>query len=111
MPSKDKRSSRKTSSKKTRSQGTVALKEIREEQKKTDLIFPKAPFERLVREVAQNYKTDLRFSSEALEAIQESAEDYLIKLFYYTNLVALHDGETVTIAPRDMKLVRHIRGE
>ena len=45
--------------------GTVALREIRRYQKTTDLLIKKAPFQRLVREVAQDFKADLRFQSSA----------------------------------------------
>ena len=40
---------------------TVALREIRKFQKSTELLIRKLPFQRLVREVAQEYKSDLRF--------------------------------------------------
>uniref|UniRef100_A0AC34FKU7 Histone H3 n=2 Tax=Panagrolaimus sp. ES5 TaxID=591445 RepID=A0AC34FKU7_9BILA len=43
--------------------GTVALREIRRYQKSTELLLRKLPFQRLVREIAQDYKTDLRFQS------------------------------------------------
>jgi histone H3 len=41
--------------------GTVALREIRKFQKSTELLIRKLPFQRLVREIAQEYKSDLRF--------------------------------------------------
>jgi hypothetical protein len=44
-------------------------------------LLRKAPFLRLVREVAQDFKTDLRFNSHAVMALQESAEAYLVGLF------------------------------
>jgi histone H3/H4 len=50
--------------------GTVALREIRRYQKSTDLLLRKLPFQRLVREIAQDYKTDLRFQSSAVLALQ-----------------------------------------
>ena len=43
--------------------GTVALREIRRYQKSTELLIRKLPFQRLVREIAQDFKTDLRFQS------------------------------------------------
>lgn len=54
--------------------GTVALREIRRFQKSTDLLIKKLPFQRLVREIAQDIKTDLRFQSAAIGALQEAAE-------------------------------------
>lgn len=53
--------------------GTVALREIRRYQKSTDLLLRKLPFQRLVREIAQDYKTDLRFQSSAVLALQVRA--------------------------------------
>lgn len=61
--------------------GTVALREIRKYQKSTDLLIRKAPFQRLVREIAQEYKSELRFQSSAIMALQEAAEAYLVGLF------------------------------
>ena len=41
--------------------GTVALREIRRFQKSTELLIRKLPFQRLVREIASEFKNDLRF--------------------------------------------------
>jgi len=54
--------------------GTVALREIRKYQRGTETLLPRRPFQRLVREVAQDYKTDIKFQSSALLALQEAAE-------------------------------------
>ncbi|KAJ8446317.1 hypothetical protein Cgig2_005848 [Carnegiea gigantea] len=90
--------------------GTVALREIRKYQKSVDLLIRKLPFQRLVREIAQDFQTDLRFQSHAVLALQEAAEAYLVGLFEDTNLCALH-AKRVTIMPRDLQLARRIRGE
>ena len=90
--------------------GTVALREIRRYQKSTELLLRKLPFQRLVREIAQDYKTDLRFQSTAVMALQEAAEAYLVGLFEDTNLCAIH-AKRVTIMPKDVQLARRIRGE
>ena len=90
--------------------GTVALREIRKYQKSTDLLLRKLPFQRLVREISQEYKTDLRFQSSAVMALQEAAESYLVGVFEDTNLCAIH-AKRVTIMPRDMQLARRLRGE
>jgi histone H3 len=90
--------------------GTVALREIRKYQKSADLLIRKLPFQRLVREIAQNLKNDLRFQSTALEALQEAAEAYLVELFANTLLCAIH-AKRVTIMPKDLQLARRIRGE
>ena len=112
--------------------GTVALREIRrcsawgaspchclfsglvtpaaEHQKSTELLMRKLPFQRLVREIAQDFKTDLRFQGSAVLALQEAAEAYLVGLFEDTNLCAIH-AKRVTIMPKDIQLARRIRGE
>ena len=90
--------------------GTVALREIRKYQKSTELLIRKAPFQRLVREIAQDFKNDLRFQSTAVLALQEASEAYLVGLFEDTNLCAIH-AKRVTIMPKDIQLARRIRGE
>ena len=79
--------------------GTVALSEIRRYQKSTELLIRKLPFQRLVREIAQDFKTDLRFQSSAVLALQEASEAYLVGLFEDTNLCAIH-AKRVTIMPK-----------
>lgn len=106
----------------------VALREIRRYQKSTDLLIPKAPFGRLIREVTHIdlYRPDLRFSRDALAVLQEATEGmlvaefeskYSIFLFYtnpytnqfsVTNLCAIH-AKRVTIQPKDMHLVQALR--
>lgn len=90
--------------------GTVALREIKRYQKSTELLIRKLPFQRLVREIAQDFKTDLRFQTAAVAALQEAAEAYLVGLFTDTNLCAIH-AKRVTIQPRDIQLARRLRGE
>ena len=90
--------------------GTAALKDIRHFQKTTALLIRKLPFQRLVREITQDYKTDLRFQSAAILCLQEAAEAYLVRLFDDANLCAIHTRR-VTIMQRDIQLARRIRGE
>jgi len=88
----------------------LQLREIRRYQKSTDLLIRKLPFQRLVREIAQDFKNDLRFQGSAVLALQEAAEAYLVGLFEDTNLCAIH-AKRVTIMPKDIQLARRIRGE
>lgn len=91
--------------------GTVALREIRKYQKTGDLLLKKAPFQRLVKEIAQEFSAQgMRFQGTAVAALQEAAEAYLVGLFEDTNLCALH-AKRVTIQPKDMQLARRIRGD
>merc|ERR1712193_494279 len=90
--------------------GTVALREIRKYQKSSDLLIRKLPFQRLAREVAQQYKQDLRFESSSIMALQEASEAFVVGLFEDTNLCAIH-ARRVTLMPKDIQLARRIRGE
>lgn len=70
----------------------------------------KLPFQRFVREIATEFKQDIRFQSQAVLALQEAAEAYLVGLFEDTNLCAIH-AKRVTIMTKDLHLARRIRGE
>lgn len=60
--------------------GTRALREIRYHQRGTDFLIPKASFQRIARAMAQEVKPGLRWEQEALLALQEGAEDHVVKL-------------------------------
>ena len=111
--------------------GTVALREIRRFQKSTQLLIPKMPFQRVVKEIAKDLnrekneairkmakklkteiapKPDLRFQSAAIGALQAASEAYLTALFEDANLCAIH-AKRVTIMPKDIQLAKRIRGE
>lgn len=91
--------------------GTRALMEIRKYQKTNELLIPKLPFSRVIREVAQEIGgvKDLRFQSAAIMALQEAAEAFLVTLFEDSILCAIH-ARRVTLMPKDMALARRIRG-
>ncbi|XP_064110256.1 uncharacterized protein LOC135218041 [Macrobrachium nipponense] len=76
--------------------------------KSTELLIRKLPFQRLVREIAQDFKTNLRFQSSAVMVLQEASEAYLVGLFEDTNLCAIH-AKRVTIMPKDIQLAHRIR--
>ena len=90
--------------------GVMALREIRHYQKSPVLLIRKLPFQRLVREIAQDFKTNLHFQSAAILCLQEVAEPYLVGLFEGMNLCVIH-AKRVTITPKDLQLARRIRGE
>ena len=99
--------------------GTVALWEICRYQFGTELLIRKAPFSRLVREITIDIQKGLdykerdtvdRWTGEALGALQEASEAYTTTLFEDTNLLTIH-SKRVTVMPKDMILVRRIRGE
>ena len=91
--------------------GTIALREIRKYQKSYDLLIRKLPFQRLVREICQEYsKTlgfDLRFQSTALLALQEGSEAYLVNMFSQCNDICLHT-KRVTLKPKDIQLWKRL---
>lgn len=96
--------------------GTRALKEIRRFQNTTDLLLPKLPFARLVKEITGDYwptnqfgVKDFRYSVEALLAMQTAAEAYLVGLFEDALMCTLH-AKRVTLQVRDIQLARRIRG-
>ncbi|WPH00907.1 Hypothetical protein R9X50_00374100 [Acrodontium crateriforme] len=93
--------------------GTIALREIRRYQKSTDLLMAKLPFSRLVREISLNMapitSSVTRWQSQAIQALQEAAEAFLVHLFEDTNLCAIH-AKRVTIMQKDIQLARRIRG-
>lgn len=113
--------------------GVAALREIRRYQKSTDLLIRRAPFQRLVRELADVIRPPLvalRWRGDALAALQEAAEAYLVRLFddacvrvcaacaprlrtrarrARRNLCAIH-ARRVTLLPKDVQLARRLRG-
>ncbi|KAI1144641.1 histone H3 [Hypoxylon sp. FL0543] len=92
--------------------GTLALREIRKLQNSTDLLLRKLPFSRLVREIALSMRPPdegMRWQSQAILALQEAAEAFLVHLFEDSNLCAIH-AKRVTIMQKDIQLARRIRG-
>ena len=87
--------------------GMVALREIGRYQKSTELLIRKMPFQRLVREIAQDFKSYLRFQSGAILVLQEASEAYLVGLFEDSNLCAIH-AKRVTIMTKDIQLAQRI---
>ena len=83
--------------------GIVSLREIRRQQNSTELLIPKLPFQRLVREITQDWMQPLNFEGSALLALQEATEAYLIDILKEANLFAIH-ANRVTILPKDVKL-------
>ena len=97
--------------------GTRALLEIRRYQsgsKATELLIRKAPFRRLVREISlkipQQGLEAKRWQSSAMMALQEAAEDYLVRVMEDSNLEAIH-GKRVTMMKKDLSLALRIRGD
>ena len=90
--------------------GTKAIRSIKYQQKFSEcLAIPKVNFERLVREICQEYKEDLRFSEGVFELLQLVVEEYIVGLCKHAYTCAIH-AERTTIKAKDIKLVLQIKG-
>ena len=90
--------------------GTVALREIKALQKGTQLLIHEAPFHRLVRDVMDKHKQDLRFNTSALKAVQQAAEKYMIQLFEAAVVMQLHRKKH-SLTGRDLSCVNFLIGD
>ena len=98
----------------------VALREIQHYQRSTESLIKKTPFQKLIREISQEYRicpdgpgtpsVQVHFQSTAITALQEAAENFIVGLFEDVNLLAIH-ARCVTIMPRDIRLALRIRGD
>ena len=83
------------------------MKEIKLRQKTVNLLIRKLPFQRLVREIAAEFNRELRFQGKAMMALQEAAESFLVRVFDYSNLIAIN-AKRVTVMPKDIQLLWRI---
>ena len=100
--------------------GFLALHEIRRYQQSTESLIRRTPFNKLIKEISQEYRicpegsetpsVQVRFQSTALAALQEAAENFLVRLFEDVNLLAVH-AKRVTVMPHDIRLALRIRGD
>lgn len=100
-----------TGSKRKHRPGTKALQEIRQYQRSTDLLIPRTPFARLVREITERLwpSGQCRYTIQALLSLQTSAEAYIVGLFEDSVLCAIH-ARRVTVQVKDVHLARRLRG-
>ncbi|KAL2336154.1 hypothetical protein Fmac_010600 [Flemingia macrophylla] len=90
--------------------GTAALREIRHFQKSCKLLIPVAPFIRCVKQITHQFSTEVsRWTPEAVLALQEAAEEYLVHLFEDGMLCAIH-ARRVTLMKKDIELARRLGG-
>ena len=90
--------------------GTVALREIRKFQASTKNVICKAPFKRLVQEIAHEFKDRLRFQSSAVDALQEAAEAYIVGVLNDANMCCYFAKRT-NLMPKDVHLALRLRGK
>lgn len=88
----------------------LCLKEIRRYARGPDMCIRRIAFQQVVKDITWEIDSTYKFHTQALLAIQEAAEAYMIGLFEDCNLCAGH-ARRVTIYPKDMHLARRIRGE
>ena len=81
--------------------------EIKKYQSTYNLLIKKLPFQRLVREIAQNINIDLRFQGSAMMALQEASEAFIVKHFENANYAAVH-AKRITVMPKDLQLIMKI---
>jgi histone H3 len=85
------------------------LREIRKYQSTAELLLPRAPFQRLVREIAQAKQSDIKFRPSALEALQEASEAFIIGMMEDGLLCTVH-AQRVALMRRHLELAERIRG-
>ena len=90
--------------------GTKALQQIRRYQKQWDLLIPYKKIDRLIREIAQDYKTNLRFQREAIQALREASQYYIVGLFHDAVKVMACNKNT-TLLKRHLKTAYEVRGD
>ena len=88
-----------------RRRGTIALREIRHYQKYEGPIIAFRPFIRIVREIGQDYKSDLRWQSSAIQMLQEATEKLAVEILELANYAAIH-AKRITVQPKDLYLVQ-----
>lgn len=87
--------------------GTVAKREIKKLSRSTHPLIHKSPFRRLVREIAQEFKADTKFSLQAMQALQEGVEDFLPELFTKADIAREHRG-CETMMKKDLVLASYL---
>ena len=83
----------------------MAKREIRKLTRTTNLLFPKRPFQRLVREIVQDLSSDIRFTSESMQAIQEAAEIFVTETFHKSDMARKH-AKRNTLQVEDIRFAR-----
>ena len=85
-----------------------AIAEIKKYQKETNLLLPKGPFKRLVKEVMADYSHMItRLSENAVLLIQKECEHYIVDILHKANLITLHRHE-ITVKPKDIMMARKL---
>ena len=87
--------------------GDAALNEIRKQQRSADLLLKRAPMERLVKSITRGFRPDFRWQGDAIVAVMEASQSFIIKSCQKWNLYAIH-RKCITISPKDVQLDKDI---
>lgn len=87
--------------------GTVALREIKKYQKSVDNLIRRAPFRRLTREIAQDFKTDLKFTKNAFDCLQEATEQFMVERFRHAQKACVH-GKRLMLGVKDLQFAKEM---
>ena len=74
------------------------------------MLIGRLPFQRVVKDIVQKIREDLRLQSTVVLALQQAGETFLVGLMEQSNLCAIH-AKRITIMPKDIQLARKIRGD
>jgi histone H3/H4 len=89
--------------------GTLAVKNIRKQQKNSDsLVFSKSSFEKVVRSLVSNYNNDVKISKDVFVVLQHFLEQYVVNFLKDANFLAIHCNR-VKLIPKDILLVRALK--
>ena len=101
--SRSKSKSKRSKSKRSKSKSRDILKNVNFYKKRYECLnLAKSSFARYVREVIQDFKTDVRITKKALIILQYSLENYIIKLLEKSLKNTLYRN-SVTVEPKDIQ--------
>jgi histone H3/H4 len=82
-----------------------AIKEIKRLQKQGDyLIFPRHPFEQVIRSICNSYRSDIKISKFIFILLQYYIEQELVNLLQKANNLAIYSGR-IKVLPSDFEMV------
>ena len=89
--------------------GKVAAREVKKYQQSTKHVCSHAQMERLIREIGGNHHQNLRFSKDAIEALHEASESYLVETLQQAHSIA-KVSKHQTLMQSDFELALQMRG-
>ena len=108
-PRKDFHKSEEVRQKPKKPKALSALREIRKLQEEVKPILPWLPFVRLIYELLFA-RGPYRIQHQAIQALRVAAEAYVVEVLGGDNLACMH-RDRCTLAPKDIRLFRRLRGD